>query len=342
MSPAPTRQFVVSPSSAAACGVSGPRSDPTGLARFRQAGPLRAGRRGRRSRGSRAASPASSWRQIRPLAGQRALRARQRAGRAARSGSRRGRRSAPARFQVSGRCRFSHISFGVCHFRRHDAAEIVRARGGRSPCIRRPRRARGGRARRSCPSDPRRSPKRSAGAPSMSRTTSEQVASKPIPAMLVGRHAGLDQRAAHGAADGPPDVFANHVRHGRPSAGSSGSDVRRGRAWLPVRSTMPARALPVPTSTAQTYRSIRRRRRSAQIGHRPATKSRRAAPHGLVSGYSRRRNPPARCASSAYADADTGLPLAPFEALYRGGSIISSRPSNGIREARTAHVNPCG
>ena len=73
-----------------------------------------------------------------------------------------------------------------------------------------------------------------------------------MPAMLSARNAGRFARRASPHGRPPPRCLPNRARHGRPSAGSWRSDARRGRAVLPLRSTMPARALPVPTSTAQT------------------------------------------------------------------------------------------
>ena len=63
---------------------------------------------------------------------------------------------------------------------------IIEHRGVRSPCIRRPRRARGGRARRWCPSACSPPVETLSCPPSMSRTTSEQVASKLMPTMSSG------------------------------------------------------------------------------------------------------------------------------------------------------------
>ena len=115
----------------------------------------------------------------------------------------------PALRPAVGQMALQPHQLGHLHLGRHRRRRHSRARGGRWRCIPRPRRGRGGRARRWCPSASSPVVETQSGAPSPSRTTSEQVASKLMPATSCGRDAGRAPARPGTAAPhtAPPDVL---------------------------------------------------------------------------------------------------------------------------------------
>ena len=272
--PTATRQPVVRPSCAAAATVSGPRSLPIGEARSRQAAPLQQIRHP--ARGEEVGLPAFRLvGEIGPLAGDGAFRARGAAAGAPGQVVGEVEEQAGARPDLGAMALQPH-QLGDLHLGRHHAADMARARDGRSPCTPRPRRRRGGRARRWCRGRVRRVLEIESGAPSRSRTTSEQVASKPMPAMVDGStparstasrteaHTqrqissdavlGMIGKGPHQADRplGPAEAVAGGVEHARP--GAAGPDIDANH--------QPVHGLASPSSQFSAHR-LRPRRGSA-------------------------------------------------------------------------------
>ena len=252
--PQPTWQAVVRPSSSAASGDRVPSVAPIGLAAP-----------GSAARSSRSSSPTFAQKirlparrlvgEVGPLAGHRAAGARVRA--AGAPGQKVGEVEDPPVVPPALRqMALQPHELRDLHLGRHRAADEIQHRGGRSRCIPAPRRSRGGRARPRRSSAPRRWSRPQAGPARPVERHQRAGGIEADPRDRLGSDAGLGPRRARRGADRPPDVVGillGMVRR-RPVHGDR--PAVPGEHPAAARRTGPARALPVPTSTAITTRSF--------------------------------------------------------------------------------------
>ena len=123
--------------------------------------------------------------------------------------------------------------------------------------------------------------------PSRPRTTSEQVASKLMPAISSADTPALS-RAARTAAQTLAQMFSESCSAWPDPDRCMAIGCSARPTIRPARSTMPARALPVPTSTAQTNSAIKGPSCSTGTAGREAAACRRKSGPGRE-----RRSPPA-------------------------------------------------